>query len=211
MICAKDLQRERQYIPEGSIAKLRKVDLAHFIDCGRLYSSSPDLGFLKPMIRRSLILAAGARYDENLRIAEDFHLLLTLLAYGAQIHIEPAPLYLYRKHSGSISHRFSPPVLASMIAADQAFRAKLDRKQRPALRALDRRIGGLKSWAAHEQAMAALKAGRVNEALGVALARPHAWRLMARPLAARAAKALKSLSLDMGPRDVGRVSLRGHG
>ena len=214
MICGSDLQPQRQYIPENSALNLRRVDLARFIDCGRLYSSHPDLGFLKPMICRSLITRAGARYDETLRIGEDFHFLLTLLVHGAEILIEPEPLYRYRKHGASISHRFSPAVLASMIAADQAFRAKLDRKSRPALKAIDRRISGLKSWAAHEQAMAALKAGRLDEALGTALARPHAWRLMARPLASRASAALRSISVQLNDvleqRHSGRLTMKGH-
>jgi succinoglycan biosynthesis protein ExoO len=213
MICASNLEPERPYLSKDSVMQRGRVDLAHFIDCGRLYSSHPDLGFLKPVIRRSLIASAGARYDESLRIGEDFHFLLTLLVQGAEIHIEPEPLYRYRKHGASISHRFSPAVLASMIAADQAFRNRLDRKSRPALKAINRRISGLKSWAAHEQAMAALKAGRVDEALGAALARPHAWRLMARPLAARASTALRSISARMNdvlqpPRGLRRTTMK---
>jgi succinoglycan biosynthesis protein ExoO len=214
MICGQDLKPERQYIPDSSMAKLRRVDLAHFIDCGRLYSSHPDLGFLKPMVSRRLIARAGTRYDETLRIGEDFHFMLTLLIQGADILIEPEPLYRYRKHGASISHRFSPAVLLSMIAADQAFRARLRGRSRPALRAMDRRIRGLKSWAAHEQAMAAVKAGRLDEALGVALARPHAWRLMARPVAARASAAMRSVSVQLNDilsaRQGARMTMKGH-
>jgi hypothetical protein len=56
---------------------------------------------------------------------------------------------------------------------------------------MTRRIEGLKSWAVHEQAMAEAKAGRWLSAVRIAAARPHAWRLISRPLRRRLAEALR--------------------
>ena len=187
-ICGADLTSSRTpFIGRAGAERLGRVDLATFVESSRLYSRLPDLGFLKPLIRADLIARAGARYDEDLRIGEDFHFLVALLGAGARLHLEPEALYLYRKHGASTSHRFKPEVLAAMIAADTRVRASL--RDRAAARAMTRRIEGLKSWAAYERVMAEAKAGRWLRALGAAAARPHAWALIGRPLRRRLAAA----------------------
>jgi succinoglycan biosynthesis protein ExoO len=182
-VCGADLSSGTPFISEAEARRLARVDLATFIDSSRLYATLPDLGFLKPLISADLIARAGARYDETLRIGEDFHFVMAMLAAGGPLSLEPEPLYLYRKHGASISHRFRPEVLAAMIAADR--RAGAGLKDGAAVSAMNRRIAGLKSWAAYEQAMTAAKAGRWFEAIGAATARPHAWRLLSRPLRKR--------------------------
>lgn len=194
LICSQALIPERQYLSGEALTRLTRIDVVLFIETGRLYSSLPDLGFLKPMISSALIARSGARYDETLRIAEDFHFLLDLLVRGAELQIEPAPLYLYRKHPASISHRLSPQAQSAMIAADDAFRRRLDPVS-PAARAMGRRIEGLKSQAMTERAIGAFKEGRRLQALGLALCRPHAWRLMSRPLVARIGRAASAAVL----------------
>jgi succinoglycan biosynthesis protein ExoO len=180
LICSADLRGRVPFIEPHEARRFARVDLAAFIDSSRLYAKGADLGFVKPLIRRDLIDRAGARYDESLRIGEDFHFLVGLLAAGAELSLEPEPLYLYRKHGASISHRLRPEVLAAMIEADGQARRRL--KAHPAAaRAMGRRIEGLKSWAVYEQVMAAAKARRWGEAARRALSRPHAWVLISRP------------------------------
>ena len=184
LVCTADLRGRTPFIGQTEALRLGRVDLAGFIDSSRLYARKPDLGFIKPLISAGLIARSGVRYDESLRIGEDFHFLVGLLAAGAEITLEPEPLYLYRKHGASISHRFRPEVLAAMIEADSQARRRL--KAHPAAaRAMRRRIEGLKSWAVYERVMAAAKARRWSEAARRALARPHAWALIARPLRRR--------------------------
>jgi succinoglycan biosynthesis protein ExoO len=185
MVCGADLSGGAPLIGKARARRLATVDLQTFIDSSRLYSRLPDLGFLKPMIRADLIARSGARYDEGLRIGEDFHFLLGLMAAGARLSLEPEPLYLYRKHAASISHRFKPEVLAAIIAADVRVRAGLG--DPAAARAMTRRIEGMKSWTVHEQVMAEAKGGHWLHAARTAAARPHAWRLISRPLRRRLA------------------------
>lgn len=186
LVCGEDLAGGTPFIGKAMARRLARVDLATFVDSGRLYSRLPDLGFLKPLVRAELIARAGVRYDESLRIGEDFHFLVALLAAGARLSLEPEPLYLYRKHGASISHRFKPETLAAMIAADTRVRAGL--RAPAAVRAMTRRIEGLKSWAAYERVMAEAKAGQWLKAARIAAARPHAWRLISRPLRKRLAE-----------------------
>jgi succinoglycan biosynthesis protein ExoO len=190
LVCGADLSGGAPLIGKAMARRLASVDLATFIDSSRLYSRLPDLGFLKPLIRTELIVRTGARYDESLRIGEDFHFLVALLAAGARLHLEPEPLYLYRKHGASISHRFKPEVLAAMLAADTRAKAGLGGDRRAA-RAMFHRMEGVKSWAVHEQVMAEAKAGRWLKAARIAAARPHAWRLISRPLRRRLREALR--------------------
>ena len=189
LVCTADLAGGVPFMGADRARRLSPVDLATFIESSRLYSPLPDLGFVKPLIAAALIARTGARYDESLRIGEDFHFVVALLESGARLHLEPEPLYLYRKHGASISHRFKPEVLAAMIDADDRARHRLT--DRAAARAMTRRIEGLKSWAVYEQVMAAAKAGRWLKAARCALARPHAWSLIGQPLRRRMSKALQ--------------------
>ena len=199
MICSHEMSPEAPFLTDA-FAEQDRVGLAGFIRSGSLYSGRPDLGFLKPLIRMSLIRRAGARYDESLRIAEDFHFLLRLLRTGAQIAIEPETLYFYRKHAGSISHRMSPDVIAAMIGADRGLIAGDAGLPLDARRALEARIRGLQSWAVYEQVMRDLKAGQVARAAAAALSRPHAWLLLSRPVRARIGRALQSFRGPVGAR-----------
>ncbi|KFC62804.1 Glycosyl transferase, family 2 [Devosia sp. LC5] len=74
----------------------------------------PALGYLKPLIRAEAL--GLLRYDETLRIGEDYDLLLRTLLAGASMWIVPEPWYLYRRHSGSISHRLSAGDVEAMLA-----------------------------------------------------------------------------------------------
>jgi succinoglycan biosynthesis protein ExoO len=188
LICGPDLGLGKPFMGKAMARRLARVDLKTFIDTSRPYSRRPDLGFLKPLIRRDLIDRSGARYDEGLRIGEDFHFLAALMAAGGRLALTSEPLYLYRKHVASISHRFTPEILAALIAADRDFLAVLT--DPAAARAMHRRIEGLKSWAVHEQVMAEAKAGRWLEAVRAAASRPHAWGLISRPLRRRLAGAV---------------------
>jgi succinoglycan biosynthesis protein ExoO len=189
LVCDAALSPLAPFIGRAMARRLARVDLATFVDSSRLYSRLPDLGFLKPVIRADLIARVGVRYDEGLRIGEDFHFLAALLAAGGRLRLEPEPLYLYRKHDASISHRFKPEVLAAMLAADARVRDGL--RDPAAVRAMTRRIEGVKSWAVHEQVMAEAKAGRWLKAARIAAARPHAWRLISRPLRRRLGEAVR--------------------
>jgi succinoglycan biosynthesis protein ExoO len=189
LICGGDLVGGRPLIGKAMSRFLGPVDLPTFLESSRLYSRLPDLGYVKPLVRTDLIARTGVRYDETLKIGEDFHLLVALLAAGSRLHLEPEPLYLYRKHGDSISARFRPEVLDAMIAADVRVQASLD--DPASVRAMARRIEGLVSWGVYERVIAEAKAGRWLGAARIAATRPHAWRLLSRPLRRRLAKVLR--------------------
>jgi succinoglycan biosynthesis protein ExoO len=139
----------------------------------------PPLGYLKPMYRRSSI--AGLLYDENMRIAEDYDFLLRFLLDGRSLFILPQPLYRYRRHPASISHRLSEAHVLAMIANQQALLA--DRSgQLPCavLDALDLRMKSLRRQLAFERLVAAMKGRRPARALGMLATQPHLIAPLAR-------------------------------
>jgi hypothetical protein len=58
------------------------IALADVMRASRLYSSTPDLGYLKPLIRTSIVRALNARYDEEAAHRRDYNLLVRILAEG---------------------------------------------------------------------------------------------------------------------------------
>ena len=61
------------------------------------------------------------RYDEALRIGEDYDFVLRLLLDDARMVVVPEPLYLYRRHSASVSHRLSVDDMKAMVERQLAF------------------------------------------------------------------------------------------
>ncbi len=93
------------------------VDAPDYVRANTLFSGGQSLGYLKPLIRASLIENSCLRYDITLRIAEDYDFILRLLVRGARLRVYPQLWYFYRKHSQSISHRLSRQTLEPMLAA----------------------------------------------------------------------------------------------
>ncbi|MGI4800437.1 MAG: glycosyltransferase family 2 protein [Janthinobacterium lividum] len=69
---------------------------------------SPELprvsyGFLKPILRRSFLLAHAIRYDERNRFAEDYVLYVRCLLAGAAWWLTPGATYRYTVRKGSLT------------------------------------------------------------------------------------------------------------
>jgi succinoglycan biosynthesis protein ExoO len=158
----------------------------HYVRANRMFSRDTPLGYLKPLIRTNVLAECGIRYDESLRIAEDYDLVLRLLTRCARFRLVPELLYFYRRHAQSISHRLSPVTLQAMIDADARFRIWAGHKAILALRpALDARVASIHVAAATEAAIASLKAHRPFDALGSLARQPGAVPIVARLAAPR--------------------------
>src|SRR5439155_18647165 len=156
----------------------RWVGLAEFIDANRLYSSRPDLGYLKPLLRADALRRAGLRYDESLRIGEDYDFLARAMARGLRFRFEPAALYRYRKHAGSTSHRSRVGDFTALIAAHDRFKAMAAALQSDIAGALRRRRRSLETLLAYDQVITDLKAGYLAAAAARAVRRPSVWPLL---------------------------------
>lgn len=128
----------------------------------------PALGYLKPMIRRSRL--GAMRYNESLRIGEDFDLVLRMLISGLRYVVLPDPMYLYRRHGASISHRLSVPAVAAMLAAHDrvAIGSPVELSA-----AMERRRQGLLALGRYEELVAAIRGRKFGRAAGAVMRHPR--------------------------------------
>lgn len=78
-----------------------------------------ELGFLKPVIRRSFLEEHGLAYNERMRLGEDFELYARMLLAGARFRIIAACGYVAIERTTSLSARHSAADLAALVAADE--------------------------------------------------------------------------------------------
>ncbi len=95
-----------------------------------------ELGFLKPLIRRSFIDQCGLNYDEKLRLGEDYALYIRALAGGARFLIVPATGYASVIRADSLSALHSKRDLERLRDSDVDLlgSARLTAGQRRALK-----------------------------------------------------------------------------
>ena len=94
----------RNYLPleAGCFGEL---PLKTFIRSHRRECPLPNLGFLKPLIKRNVLEKYRLRYDPSLMIGEDAFLIMQLMAKGEKVVILPEAYYKYERRAGSISAR----------------------------------------------------------------------------------------------------------
>lgn len=182
------------FLSGQAFAQARRITLADVIASSRMYAKTPGLGYLKPMIRAKALGAAGVRYQESLRIGEDYDLLLRLLAKGLKLRLEPAALYLYRRHSASISHALRRDHLEAMLQADAAFEAATPDLPADARRAQAARRRSLERALAYDEVIQKLKGRDLAGGLAKALAEPAVWPLLTLPVQARVKRLAARLS-----------------
>lgn len=139
---------------------------------------APALGYLKPMIRADR--TKHLRYDENLRIGEDYDFVLRLLLADARMVVVPEPFYLYRRHSASISHRLSVLDMRAMLERQDALAADHASLAPELAAAFAKRRAVLHTGLAYEELVASVKARKLVQALGLLARDPsHLARLWA--------------------------------
>lgn len=127
-----------------------QIDLtfAQFVEGNRRqYGQRGEMGFVKPLMRRSFLEGAALAYAPELRLAEDYLLYAEALAAGCRFRLTDPRGYFAVYRSDSLSSHHSTGDLWAIVAADQSL------AQNPALSRQDReavRQHGLetrKEWA----------------------------------------------------------------
>ena len=107
-------------------AKPRFLDLVAFVE-GNISKRGVrrgEIGFLKPLMRRSFLDAHGLRYNETLRLGEDYDLYVRALAKGARYKIIHSCGYGAVVRSDSLSGRHRTEDLRRLYQADRTILAK---------------------------------------------------------------------------------------
>jgi succinoglycan biosynthesis protein ExoU len=96
------------------------LDLPAFIDgnISRARAHRAELGFLKPLVRRAFLDRHGLRYDEALRLGEDYELYARALARGARFEVIRSCGYGAVVRPESLSGRHATADLEQLANAD---------------------------------------------------------------------------------------------
>lgn len=100
------------------------LSLAQFIEGNRLFASGYSLGYVKPIFSAAFLRSHALRYEEDIRIGEDYFLLAQALACGARCLTDATEGYAYTVRKGSISHRLTYADIERMEALDARFIAR---------------------------------------------------------------------------------------
>lgn len=163
----------------------RWIELEEFVASNEVFGRGPALGYLKPIFRREAIERAQLRYDEGLRIAEDYDFVARLMLAGARFRLETSIGYFYRKHSLSISHRLKGDQIDAILEADDRFRSAKALMTPALVSALDRRRRSLLRARHFTGLVDALKRGSISDALSLAWRKPEALPLLRNPVVAK--------------------------
>lgn len=170
------------HLPAAMTGAPSWVSPAEYARSNIMFAGGAALGYLKPVFRRAGRYGPAPRYDESLRIGEDYDLVQRMLLAGGRMRLYPEKLYRYRKHAGSISHRLSLEAIEAMLAG----LARLDAGGDAELAAaFARQRAALERARAFTQLVEALKARNAGAAAAAIAARPSALMLMREPIAAR--------------------------
>jgi glycosyltransferase involved in cell wall biosynthesis len=161
------------------------VDIAEYIKLNCFYGSGPNLGYLKPMFRASVLAGPEGRYDETLKIAEDFDLVVRLLHAGCRMRIYPLPFYFYRKHKNSISHRLNKTVLEAIKVSSLRFQDGVFDSESRVAAAIRYRMRSIDTALAYEMLLIALKNKSWLCAVRIAFTDPRAAMLLRIPIGVR--------------------------
>ncbi|PWK75804.1 glycosyltransferase family 2 protein [Aminobacter sp. AP02] len=183
--------------PGGYLEKLAELSLADFIGGNIVFESAFNFGYMKPIFSRRYLDERGLRYDEDLRIGEDYILLASALARGGRCTVEPAVGYAYHVRSGSISRVLEHHHVEAMERADAAFEASnpLDPQAR---KAFTRRARSLRQAATFLSLVEHIKQRSPLKAMRTALGDPAAVRHLRMPIAVRLRRVARQFAYRAG-------------
>jgi len=112
--------QEHQRVFEASREPFHALDLAAFVSGNIPDPRRPraELGFLKPIIRRSFLAEHNLKYNERFRLGEDYALYVDALRAGARFHVVGPCGYVAVERTSSISSHHSSADLQRLVEFD---------------------------------------------------------------------------------------------
>lgn len=176
--------RTERMFPENLLAEMPTLTLPAFIDSNRVFRSTHNFGYMKPVFRRVFLQDNDIAFDETLRIGEDYLLLASVLAAGGRCAVVPEAGYSYHIREVSISRTLHLHHVEAMLAGDRRFLSRFPLTGAAAA-AQRRRTRSIEEARAFLALVQHLKNRSLGPALKVALGDPVALRHLAMPIAAR--------------------------
>jgi succinoglycan biosynthesis protein ExoO len=106
------------------LERQRQISLADFIASNVIFKSTFNFGYMKPIFDREFLDRNDLRFDEMLKIGEDYILFASALASGGRCAVDANVGYVYYLREGSISRVLKLHHLDDMLEADRQFLAR---------------------------------------------------------------------------------------
>ncbi|WP_429277490.1 glycosyltransferase family 2 protein [Novosphingobium gossypii] len=181
----------KSFVTDSACNGPRSVSVEDFLKAGMIGAKHLSLGYLKPMFDLQFLQSKGIRYDERLRIGEDFDLVLRAMLEGADYQFLPQTTYYYRRHPGSTSHRLSTADVSGLIEATRGYPVESGSLHG----LLVERMNNLEGSRRQLEALAALRQRRLLAAWALSMPHRHARKLF---LASLAESIMKRLGIHKG-------------
>lgn len=183
--------RGEPMFPSGRLERIDQITLADFIGSNLVFKSTFNFGYMKPIFARDFIEKHQLRYDETLRIGEDYIFLASVLAKGGRLVVEPDVGYAYHIRSGSISRVLELHHIDSMLEADRTFLKQFELDD-AAKAAQARRTRSLEEARSFVALVGHIKRRSLGQIVKVALRDPLALRHLSMPIAVRLKRLIPS-------------------
>lgn len=86
-------------LKEIRIEEISKLEIEDFI--------LKDLGYLKGVIRRKILLGNNILYNQDIQVGEDFLFYISIFINDANVYLIPESLYMYRQRRKSLSNNMN--------------------------------------------------------------------------------------------------------
>jgi succinoglycan biosynthesis protein ExoO len=165
------------------ITTVTAVNLDRLIDCEVGGRSAYRLGLTQPILRRAFLEAHGIRYDERLKVGEDYLLYLECLLAGATWIQIPSGHYFYLQRPASASRTRQVPTLERKldVCVEVLERPMLTPAQRVSLQRYHR---NLSSILAYQRVVEPAKERQLGAAASAAIRNPRFIGRLAKELPA---------------------------
>jgi succinoglycan biosynthesis protein ExoO len=160
------------------LASVESVDAVRFIKTDRPSSvNSPrtwSLGYTKPLMKRSFLRQNNLKYNENLKVGEDFALYLQCLIHQARFFLVPQAYYYYRIRKTSLSVRKPTEYLyqSHKITQDFIKQEQAIQNNRELLTAMSENLREFKKRLSYYNVIEFTKQGNIDRAIGEVINNP---------------------------------------
>jgi succinoglycan biosynthesis protein ExoU len=122
-VAEKDVDAFDQAAVRRAPTAANQISLTEFVEGNRSRAGKPrgELGFAKPVIRRSALERHGLAYDADLRLGEDYALYCRLLTSGSRFLRVGQCGYVAVERTSSLSGQHRSEDLAALLAFDDRF------------------------------------------------------------------------------------------
>lgn len=166
-----------------TLTEPRTIDLDMMIDCETGGRARYRIGLAQPMVRRAFLEAHHIRYDERLRVGEDYLLYLDCMLAGARWVQVPTAHYAYVQRAGSATSSSQVRTIEGKlrICEEVLARPGLTPAQRSSLR---RYRSNLRSLLAYRRVVEPVKARRFGAAVKAVATNPRFFKRLGEQLPA---------------------------